>query len=167
MSFEQKLLRARNGLKPWERTPHGKLRAIGSTLSHDEVLQAMRRLDELSLYRDKLSNDPESNCDDTDEVHFQQEDIAISLRQCPPRAAPALLIGLESTFSGTRFWAAWALQYGGLSSFVPRLEQVLAAENDTLNRKVLATTITSMKTLSRGPFELFRRRIRALKASDA
>ena len=167
MPLAEKLTKARAGIPAWARPAPSRLRAIGRTLSPEEVSEAIAKLDELSELRDKISEDPELNCDDTDEVHFEQHDLAIALRQCSVRAAAALAAGLASQHSGTRFWVAWSLQVSGSRHCIAAIRQAIDREADPLSRKALATALNHVESLAPGPLGLIRRKMRALSTSDA
>src|SRR6218665_3583135 len=142
MPLAEKLAKARVGVPAWERVPPRRLRALGRTLSSEEVGQAIAKLDELSKLRDTISEDPELNCDDTDDVHFAQHDLAVALRQCSVRAATALAAGLASPHSGTRFWVAWSLQVSGSRDCIAAIREAIDRETDPLSRKALATALS-------------------------
>src|SRR5260221_4893776 len=133
MQLTEKLAQARVGVPAWARSPAKRLRAIGRGLSAQEVSEAIAKLDELSELRDKISKDPESNCDDTDDVHFAQHDLAIALRRCSVRAATTLALGLASQCSGTRFWVAWSLQVSGTRACILAIKQAIDREADPLS----------------------------------
>lgn len=151
MAFDQKLRSLRVVVRPWESLPPWRLRRLGRSLSPTEVTEALRRIEELALEREKIAVDPDLNCDDEDDVHFAQKEIAQALQYLSVRAADALLAGVESPNETVRFWSAYAAKYSGVRAHIPALRAALEREVNSLNKRVLKDAADTLSELPTGP----------------
>jgi hypothetical protein len=146
MTFRAKLSAVYAAVEGWQRPSAGSLRFLGAGLTAAEVTEALQRIAELQQERDRIALDPDLNCDDEDEVHFAQRDIATALQHISPEATDALVAGLRSPCRSVRFWSSIASQHAASSKHLESLQLACASETDAIVKKVLQEAITRLAT---------------------
>jgi hypothetical protein len=142
MTFRAKVAAVYAAIEGWHRPSEDSLRQLGASLTSDEVTEALQRIGELASERERIALDPELNCDDEDEVHFAQRDIATALQHVKPEAFDAIVAGLRSPCRSVRLWSSLAAQHAASPKHHASLRIALAAETDTLVREVLEEALT-------------------------
>ncbi len=147
MTFRSKLAAVYTAIEGWHRPSEESLHQLGSSLTSAEVAEALQRIEELAQEREQIALDPDLNCDDEDDVHFAQRDIANALQHLEPEAADALVEGVRSPCSSVRFWSSLAAQHAASPKHLDALRAAHAAETDTLVREALETAIARIGSL--------------------
>lgn len=132
MTFQAKLSAVYAEVESWRRPSEDGLRQLGSSLSASEVTEALERIEELARERERIRLDPDLNCDDEDEVHFAQRDIANALQYLDPEATDALVEGLRSPCRSVRFWSSIALQHAACPRHRESIRKAHAVETDAM-----------------------------------
>jgi len=139
--FGEILKQAREGLQPWANSSRDSLAKVAPQMDNACVMEAIAFLNELSAERKKIEKETPWDGDATDGVHFQQEEVATLIELSKNVSRSEIAKGLQSEFTGTRFWIAYILSKSGDKTVLPELRNAIEQEEDQLIIKVINQAI--------------------------